>query len=128
MYYERDIDTIFEKMNNEKQRQLIDAINNVLCYGRLRFYIKENINNKELKEFLNEYVRTDNEVFEEDLNVMEIRCPIEFLDKDAIIESDNDYEWLMDNLHLNIYCIESDYYDNNDDENIASKILIKYNK
>ena len=127
MYFERDIDTIFEKMNNEKQGQLIDAINNVLCYGRLEFYIKENVNTKELKEFLNEYVRTDDEVFEEDLNIMEIRCPIEFLDKDAIIESDNDYEWLMDNLHLNIFCIESDWYDD-DDENIGSKILMKYNK
>ena len=127
MYYERDIDTIFEKMSNEKQGQLIDAINDVLCDGRLELYIKENVNNKELKEFLNEYVRTDDEVFEEDLNIMEIRCPIEFLDKDAIIESDNDYEWLMDNLHLNTFCIESDWYDD-DDENIASKILIKYNK
>lgn len=127
MYYERDIDTIFEKMSNEKQGQLIDAINNVLCCGRLKLYIKENVNTKELKKFLNEYVRTDNEVFEEDLNIMEIRCPIEFLDKDAIIESDNDYEWLMDNLHLNIFCIESDWYDD-DDENIGSKILMKYNK
>ena len=53
MYFERDIDTIFEKMSNEKQGQLIDAINNVLCYGRLEFYIKENVNTKELKEFLN---------------------------------------------------------------------------
>lgn len=125
--YERDIDTIFEKMSNEKQGQLIDAINNVLCCGRLKLYIKENVKNEELKEFLNEYVRTDDEVFEEDIEHFDIRCPVEFLDKEAMISMDNDYDYLIDDLHLNTFCIESDYYDD-DDDNIASKILIKYNK
>ena len=91
MGYERDIDKIYVDMTIEKQGQLIDSINNVLMNARQPVHLNGNITDEELKEFLNEYVRTDNEVFEEDIEHFDIRCPVEFLDKEAMISMDNDF-------------------------------------
>lgn len=124
MTYERDIDKIYVDMTVEKQGQLIDSINNVLMNARQPVHLNENITDKELKEFLNEYVRTDDEVFEEDIEHFDIRCPVEFLDKDAMISMDNDYDDLIDDLHLNTFAIyECDYEELTDD-----KILIEFKK
>ena len=122
MGYERDIDKIYVDMTIEKQGQLIDSINNVLMNARQPVHLNENITDEELKEFLNEYVRTDDEVFEEDIEHFDIRCPVEFLDKEAMISMDNDYDDLTDDLHLNTFAIyECDY-----DELIEDKILIEF--
>lgn len=124
MTYERDIDKIYVDMTVEKQGQLIDSINNVLMNARQPVHLNENITDEELKEFLNEYVRTDNEVFEEDIEHFDIRCPVEFLDKEAMISMDNDYDDLIDDLHLNTFAIyECDYEELTDD-----KILIEFKK
>lgn len=124
MRYERAIDKIYDNMTMEKQGQLIDSINNVLMNARQPVHLNENITDKELKEFLNEYVRTDDEVFEEDIEHFDIRCPVEFLDKDAVISMDNDYDDLIDDLHLNTFAIyECDYEELTDD-----KILIEFKK
>ena len=122
--YERAIDKIYDNMTMEKQGQLIDSINNVLMNARQPVHLNENITDKELKEFLYEYVRTDDEVFEEDIEHFDIRCPVEFLDKDAMISMDNDYDDLIDDLHLNTFAIyECDYEELTDD-----KILIEFKK
>ena len=124
MRYERDIDKIYVDMTIEKQGQLIDSINNVLMNARQPVHLNENITDEELKEFLNEYVRTDDEVFEENIEHFDIRCPIEFLDKQAMISMDNDYDCLIDDLHLNTYGIyECDY-----DDLIEDNILIEYKR
>lgn len=124
MGYERDIDKIYVDMTIEKQGQLIDSINNVLMNARQPVHLNENITDEELKEFLNEYVRTDNEVFEEDIEHFDIRCPVEFLDKEAMISMDNDYDDLIDDLHLNTFAIyECDY-----DDLIEDKILVEFKR
>ena len=122
--YERDIDKIYDNMTIEKQGQLIDSINNILMNARQPVHLNENIANKELRKFLSKYVRTDDEVFEEDIEYFEIRCPIEFLDKQAMISMDNDYDYLINNLHLNTFLIyECDYDDLTD-----NKILIEFKR
>ena len=126
MYYKRDIDTIYEKMNNEKKGQLIDEINKVLNNEWHPTHLDINISEKKLKEFLNEYVRTDNEVFDDMVTYLEL--PYHFdenlLDYNAVIESNNDYDWFMENLHLNTYLI----YENDFDELIKNGVLIEYKK
>lgn len=122
--YERDIDKIYDNMTMEKQGQLIDSINNVLMNARQPVHLNENITDEELKEFLNEYVRTDNEVFEEDIEYFDIRCPVEFLDKEAMISMDNDYDDLINDLHLNTFAIyECDY-----DELVEDKMLVEFKR
>ena len=123
MRYERAIDKIYDNMTMEKQGQLIDSINNVLMNARQPVHLNE-ITDKELKEFLHEYVRTDDEVFEEDIEYFDIRCPVEFLDKDAMISMDNDYDDLIDDLHLNTFAIyECDYNDL-----VEDKILVEFKR
>ena len=124
MRYERDIDKIYVDMTVEKKGQLIDSINNVLMNARQPVHLNENITDEELKGFLNEYVRTDDEVFEEDIEHFDIRCPVEFLDKEAMISMDNDYDDLIDDLHLNTFVIYECYYD----ELIEDKILVEFKR
>ena len=126
MYYEREIDKIYEKMNNKKKQQLIDAINSTLNNEWHPTHLNINITDEKLKEFLNEYVRTDNEVFDGMVEYLEL--PYNFntnlLDWNAVIESDNDYDWLMENLHLNTFLI----YECEFDDLIEEKVLIEYKK
>lgn len=126
MYYERDIDTIFKKMNDKQKEKLIDEINKLLNNEWHPTHLDMNISEEKLKEFLNEYVRTDNEVFDDMVAYLEL--PYHFdknlLDYNAVIESNNDYDWFMENLHLNTYLI----YENDFDELIENGVLIEYKK
>lgn len=126
MYYERDIDTIFKKMNDEQKEKLIGEINKLLNNEWHPTHLNMNISEEKLKEFLNEYVRTDNEVFDDMVTYLEL--PYHFdenlLDYNAVIESNNDYDWFMKNLHLNTYLI----YENDFDELIEDGVLIEYKK
>lgn len=126
MYYERDIDTIFKKMNDEQKKELIDEINKLLNNEWHPTHLDMNISEEKLKKFLNEYVRTDNEVFDDMVTYLEL--PYHFdenlLDYNAVIESNNDYDWFMKNLHLNTYLI----YENDFDELIEDEVLIEYKK
>lgn len=107
----------FEKMNNEKKGQLIDAINNALMsYDRRKVVcLSDDVINDDsnMKVFLSKYVRTDDEVFEGMLDYLEITCSTEYLNREAIIDADNDYRCLIDDLHLNVNWIFecSDYDD-----------------
>lgn len=126
MGYERDIDKIYDEMTLEAQGHLIDSINDMLMNDWCPSHLNENMSDKDFRKFLNEYVRTDNEVFDDMVTYFEL--PYHFdknlLDYNAVIESNNDYDWLMENLHLNTYLI----YENDFDELIEDKILIKYKK
>lgn len=126
MYYERDIDMIFKKMNDEQKEELISEINKLLNNEWHPTHLNMNISEEKLKEFLNEYVRTDNEVFDDMVTYLEL--PYHFdenlLDYNAVIESNNDYDWFMKNLHLNTYLI----YENDFDELIEDGVLIEYKK
>ena len=126
MYYEREIDKIYEKMNNKKKQQLIDTINNTLNNEWHPTHLNINITDEKLKEFLNEYVRTDNEVFDGMVEYLELpyHFDINLLDWNAVIESDNDYDWLMENLYLNTFLI----YECEFDDLIEEKVLIEYKK
>lgn len=64
--------------------------------GELIDYIKEN------------YVKSQEDVVNEFVEVMEWRVDIDYLNKDAICENDNDYEHICDDLYLNIYRLECD--------------------
>lgn len=126
MYYERDIDTIFKKMNDEQKEKLIGEINKLLNNEWNPTHLDMNISEEKLKKFLNEYVRTDNEVFDDMVTYLEL--PYHFdenlLDYNAVIESNNDYDWFMENLHLNTYLI----YENDFDKLIEDGVLIEYKK
>lgn len=124
MVFERDIDKKYDKMTLEEKGQLIDSINDVLMNDWCPSYLNENMSDEDFRKFLNEYVRTDDEVFEEDIEHFEIRCPIEFLDKKAMIDMDEDYEDLIDGLHLNTFVLYEDDYD----ELVQNKILIEFKK
>lgn len=126
MYYKKDIDTIFEKMNDEQKKELINEINKLLNNTWHPTYLNINITNEKLKEFLHKYVRTDNEVFDDMVTYFELpyHFDTDLLDWNKVIESNNDYEWFMENLHLNTFLI----YENDFDELIENKILIEYKK
>lgn len=65
--------------------------------GRLIDYIKEN------------YVKTQQEVVEEYVELMEIKVPsLDILNWVTICKNDDDYEKLCENKYLNIYALESD--------------------
>lgn len=126
MYYKRDIDIIFKKMNDEQKEKLIGEINKLLNNEWHPTHLDMNISEEKLKKFLNEYVRTDNEVFDDMVAYLEL--PYNFdenlLDYNAVIDSNNDYDWFMENLHLNTYLI----YENDFDELIEDGVLVKYKK
>lgn len=126
MLYEREIDTIYEKMTDEQRGQLIDSINDTLMNEWHPTHLDMDITDEKLKEFLNEYVRTNDEVFNDMVEYLEL--PYHFdenlLDYNAVIESNNDYDWLIENLHLNTFVI----YENDFDELIEDGILVEYKK
>ena len=126
MRYERDIDKIYDKMTLEEKGHLIDSINDMLMNDWHPSHLNENMSDKDFRKFLNEYVRTDNEVFDDMVTYFEL--PYHFdenlLDYNAVIESNNDYDRFMENLHLNTYLI----YENDFDELVEDKILIEYKK
>lgn len=124
MALEKDIDKRYDNMTIEERGRLIDLINSILMRARLPVHLYEDINNENFRKFLSKYVRTDDEVFDENISYFEISCPIEFLDKQAMISMDNDYDYLMDNLHLNTYRI----YDCDYDDLIKDNILVEYKK
>lgn len=64
-------------------------------YGQLIEYIKNN------------YTKTQQEVVEEYVEVMEVKVPsIHILDWDKIVEIDDDYISLGEDIYLNIYRLE----------------------
>lgn len=115
------IEKEFEEMSSEKKGQLIDAINDALTSCLYGVPSKINHEHKSFKEFLKYNVRDDEEVVDHNIEYFGINCPIEFLNTQAIIESDNDYMPLIDNWHLYVYGIfECDY-----DELVEDGVLIK---
>lgn len=116
----------FDRMSNEKKGQLIDSINDALKIGYGgggNVVLSDDVmdNDLNMKVFLSEYVRTDDEVFDGMIEACEISCPIEFLDIEAIIDADNDYLSLIDGLHLNVYWI----FENDIDELLVDKVLVE---
>ena len=64
--------------------------------GKLIEYIKKN------------YVKTGEDVVREFVEVMEWIVDIDFLDQKRICEADDDYEYLGQDLYLNVYMLEND--------------------
>ena len=115
------IEEEFEEMSNEKKGQLIDAINDALINCLYGVPSKVNHEHENFKEFLKYNVRDDEEVVDHNIECSGIKCPIEFLNTQAIIESDNDYMPLIDDWHLNVFGIfECDY-----DELVEDGVLIE---
>jgi len=115
------IEKEFEKMSNKKKEQLINAINNVLTNCLHRNKCTVNHEHKNFKEFLAYNVKDSEEVIDHNIEYYKLNCPIEFLNVQAIIESDNDYVPLIDDWYLNVFVIyECDY-----DELIEDGVLIE---
>lgn len=115
------IEEEFEKMSDEKKGQLIDAINDALVHCDYGVPSKVNHEHKDFKEFLKYNVRDDEEVVDHNIACSGIVCPMEYLDFQAIIESDNDYMPLIDDWHLNVFGVfECDY-----DELVENGVLIE---
>lgn len=64
--------------------------------GKLIEHIKKN------------YVRNREDVVREFVEVMEWIVDIDFLDQKRICEADDDYEYLGQDLYLNVYMLEND--------------------
>lgn len=64
--------------------------------GKLIDYIKEN------------YVKKGEDVVREFVEVMEWKVDIDYLNQKSICEADNDYEYLGQDLYLNVYRLEND--------------------
>lgn len=64
--------------------------------GKLIDYIKKH------------YVRSGYHVVYEFVECMEWRVDIDFLNHKMICEADNDYEYLCDDMYLNVYRLEND--------------------
>lgn len=64
--------------------------------GKLIEYIKKN------------YVKNREDVVREFVEVMEWIVDIDCLDQEKICESDEDYEYLGQDLYLNVYMLEND--------------------
>lgn len=64
--------------------------------GKLIEYIKKN------------YVKSEEDIVREFVEVMEWIVDIDFLDQKKICEADEDYEYLGQDLYLNVYMLEND--------------------
>ena len=64
--------------------------------GKLIEHIKKN------------YVKNGEDVVREFVEVMEWIVDIDFLDQKRICEADDDYEYLAQDLYLNVYMLEND--------------------
>lgn len=64
--------------------------------GKLIEHIKKN------------YVRNREDVVREFVEVMEWIVDIDFLDQKRICDADDDYEYLSQDLYLNVYMLEND--------------------
>ena len=64
--------------------------------GKLIEHIKKN------------YVKTGEDVVREFVEVMEWIVDIDFLDQKRICDADDDYEYLGQDLYLNVYMLEND--------------------
>lgn len=64
--------------------------------GKLIEHIKKN------------YVKSGEDVVREFVEVMEWIVDIDFLDQKRICEADDDYEYLGQDLYLNVYMLEND--------------------
>ena len=64
--------------------------------GKLIEYIKKN------------YVKSEEDITREFVEVMEWIVDIDFLDQKRICEADEDYEYLGQDLYLNVYMLEND--------------------
>lgn len=64
--------------------------------GKLIEYIKKN------------YVKSEEDIVREFVEVMEWIVDIDFLDQKRICEADEDYEYLGQDLYLNVYMLEND--------------------
>lgn len=64
--------------------------------GKLIEHIKKN------------YVKSREDVVREFVEVMEWTVDIDFLDQKRICEADDDYEYLGQDLYLNVYMLEND--------------------
>ena len=115
------IEREFERMDDEKKREFIDAINCALRNCHNGTPSKVNEEHKDFKKFLKDNVRDDEEVVDNNIEYWDIRCPMEFLDTQAIIESDNDYDFLIDDWHLNVFWI----FECNYDDLIENGVLIE---
>ena len=55
-------------------------------------------------------VKDFDEIVLENIEHFEIKCPYEFLDTEYIVNNDNDYVLVSDNVYLKIEAIDIDYY------------------
>lgn len=88
---------MLEELEYIEERRLINIINEYL-YENFNSYL----NNEKKEEFFNEYVRTGQEIIQENIEYFGIKCPYEFLDKKEILARDEDYIKLDYGYYLNV--------------------------
>ena len=69
------------------------------------------INYNKLKKYLedNDYIKTSNEIINENIQYYDIKCPREFLNTETIVTHDNDYLQIDEDLYLNTNWLEVDF-------------------
>ena len=81
-----------------------------------KYYVEENkielLEKRVLvKDLLRKYIRTSEEVIDHNIEYYEIKCPREFLNKEEIINNDDDYIFLDNDLYLNKKMLINDIND-----------------
>ena len=71
----------------------------------------EIIDYNNLKKYLedNDYIKTSNEIINENIEYYNIKCPREFLNTEAMVTHDNDYLQVDEDLYLNTNWLEEDF-------------------
>ena len=97
----------FLEMSEDKRNNIINNINNALLKCE---FLPDNlyINHEHIKQIIEDYVRTDEDVIDHNISYFEIRCPIEMLDTESMIDNDNDYVKIIDGYHLYTDCISTE--------------------
>lgn len=113
----------FLNMTKQEQRHMINGVENALVNCK---YLPDNLyvnrNEQHIKKIIEDYVRTDEDVLEHNIDYYDIKCPIEMLDTANIIYNDNDYEEIQNGYHLYALCIENEL-----EELIKNQTLIQVN-
>lgn len=109
--------TIFQKKN------IINKINDVLyeMFGN-KYYIDDDC----LNNFSKQFIKNSDEILDENIKFFEIKCPINFLDKNQIVASDDDYMFVKDDLYLNIFKLSNDNINDLINNNIIKKYPYTY--
>ena len=88
-------------------RETID-IDKEILYWIEQLDFKWNDCGKLIEHIKKNYVRNREDVVREFVEVMEWIVDIDFLDQKRICDADDDYEYLGQDLYLNVYMLEND--------------------